>query len=186
MSMTPCHVIGYPPKCDASHINTLVRCRSEPRFLYFRTNPQVINNKSFVCGIVSYSSEVLQSFRLMHVCKNRVIKAYMSSWKRYNTIDTLIEYYPSAIKCPYSIKYLSLSFFFIIGHLMRLTILYLYKHHPTGRVMQRRVHTTLTMLIILKFIWMFEIMVIENAEIYRQDVWVMKHQAIHHAIPIWR
>jgi hypothetical protein len=33
---------------------------------------------------------------------------------------------------------------------------------------------------------MFEIMVIENAEIYRQDVWVMKHQAIHHAIPIWR
>ena len=69
---------------------------------------------------------------------------------------------------------------------MRLTILYLDKHHPTGRVMQRRVHTTLTMLIILKFIWMFEIMVIENAEIYRQDVWVMKHQAIHHAIPIWR
>jgi hypothetical protein len=52
--------------------------------------------------------------------------------------------------------------------------------------MQRWVHTALTVLIVPKFIWMFEIMVIEDAEIYRQDVWVMKHQTIHHAIPIWR
>ena len=105
---------------------------------------------------------------------------------RDDAIYTFFEDYLPMAKCFHSIEYLSLSFLLILFDISRFTILYLNKHHPTGRVMQRWVHTALTVLIVPKFIWMFEIMVIEDAEIYRQDVWVMKHQAIHHAIPLWR
>ena len=110
----------------------------------------------------------------------------MLSGTRYDSIYTLILNNLPSLESLHSIEYLSFSLFLILFYISRLAILNLNKHHPTGRVMQRWVHTTLTVLIISKLIWMFEIMVIEDAEIYRQDVWVMKHQTIHHAIPIWR
>ena len=110
----------------------------------------------------------------------------MLPWTGYDAIYTLFEDYLSMAKCFHSIEYLPFSLLPIFFYISGLAILNLNKHHPTGRVMQRWVHTALTVLIIPKFIWMLEIMVIEDAEIYRQNVWIMKNHAIHHTIPIWR